>query len=297
MQFAPTADGSVPIPGPIRIMERWRVAWHGRRDGKRPPSDPSRPQPYLESLRAQAELGQRAVNEWLHGRVDPVDREAVQVLILLDQHRRDPVLEPETAPARQADEGTDPNPASSIPPQVLKAREAAAAQKAYRRRVGEREKAEQRLGQLGSTRHHLIEVARAAADAHTARYEELVGLYRTALLRHDPDRHQAPRPPALSRAPWVHGDMPLRAGGKRALLTETTASDGTQEYRLGLSQQRANAVRDLLIGLGAPPDLIQTRGLGSDFPGYVPDRDQQGNLDPLPAAQNRQVIIELTRPD
>lgn len=83
-------------------------------------------------------------------------------------------------------------------------------------------------------------------------------------------------------------------GGKRALLTGTTASDGTTEYRLGLSQQRADAVRDLLISLGAPADLIRTRGLGSDFPGYVPDRDQQGNLDPLPAAQNRQVIIELT---
>lgn len=83
-------------------------------------------------------------------------------------------------------------------------------------------------------------------------------------------------------------------GGKQALLTGTTASDGTPEYRLGLSQRRADAVRDLLISLGAPADRIRTRGLGSDFPGYVPDRDAQGNLDPVPAAQNRQVIIELT---
>jgi outer membrane protein OmpA-like peptidoglycan-associated protein len=82
--------------------------------------------------------------------------------------------------------------------------------------------------------------------------------------------------------------------GKRALLTGTTASDGTPEYRLRLSEKRANAVRDLLVSLGAPTDRITTRGLGSDFPGYVPDRDSQGNLDPLPAAQNRQVIIELT---
>jgi hypothetical protein len=34
--------------------------------------------------------------------------------------------------------------------------------------------------------------------------------------------------------------------------------------------------------------------LGSDFPGYVPDRDQQGNLEPSHVAQNQQVIIELT---
>ncbi|MGH3886280.1 MAG: OmpA family protein [Pseudonocardiaceae bacterium] len=82
--------------------------------------------------------------------------------------------------------------------------------------------------------------------------------------------------------------------GRRALLTGTTASAGTSEYRLRLSQQRANAVRDLLVSLGAPADRISTRGLGSDFPGYVPDHDPQGNLDPIPAAQNRQVIIELT---
>ncbi|MCA1836111.1 MAG: OmpA family protein, partial [Actinobacteria bacterium] len=83
-------------------------------------------------------------------------------------------------------------------------------------------------------------------------------------------------------------------GGKTALLTGTTASDGTPDYRLRLSEKRAGAVRDLLVSLGAPADHIRTRGLGSDFPGYVPDRDSQGNLDPVPAAQNRQVIIELT---
>jgi outer membrane protein OmpA-like peptidoglycan-associated protein len=81
--------------------------------------------------------------------------------------------------------------------------------------------------------------------------------------------------------------------GKKALLTGTTASAGTVEYRLQLSQKRANAVRDLLISLGAPGDHISVRGWGSDFPGHVPDRDQQGNLDPIPAAQNRQVIIEM----
>jgi outer membrane protein OmpA-like peptidoglycan-associated protein len=71
---------------------------------------------------------------------------------------------------------------------------------------------------------------------------------------------------------------------------------GTAEYRLRLSQQRANAVRDLLVSLGAPADRIGTQGLGSDFPGYVKDRDAQGNLDPIPAAQNRQVIIEFDLP-
>lgn len=82
-------------------------------------------------------------------------------------------------------------------------------------------------------------------------------------------------------------------GGKRAVLTGTTSSAGEEAGRLTLSRDRANAVRDLLISLGAPADRIEARGVGSDFPGYVPDRDSHGNLDPLAAAQNRQVIIEL----
>ncbi|MGH3794001.1 MAG: OmpA family protein [Pseudonocardiaceae bacterium] len=82
--------------------------------------------------------------------------------------------------------------------------------------------------------------------------------------------------------------------GKRATLTGTTASVGDPAGRLQLSRDRANAVRDLLISMGAPADRITARGVGSDFPGYVPDRDSQGNLDPIRAAQNRQVIIELT---
>ncbi len=83
--------------------------------------------------------------------------------------------------------------------------------------------------------------------------------------------------------------------GTTAVLTGTTASAGTKAGRLQLSRDRAHAVRDLLISLGAPADRIEARGVGSDFPGYVPDRDPQGNLDPVAAAQNRQVIIELSR--
>lgn len=84
------------------------------------------------------------------------------------------------------------------------------------------------------------------------------------------------------------------SNGKRAVLTGTTSSAGDAAGRLTLSRDRANAVRQLLIDLGAAADRIQAVGLGSDFPGYVPDRDPAGNLDPVAAARNRQVIIELT---
>ena len=204
-----TIGKATPTPRRIRARERWRAAWHGRRDAKHLPPDADLPQPYLESLRAQAEIGQRAVTGWLHNKIDPIDREAVQVLILLDQHRRDPVIPPEATPPKPATDDADLQPQSRIPPRVLKAREDAAAQQAYQRWVREHKEAEQRLGQLGSTRHHLIEVGRAAANAHVARYQHLVGLYHTALLRRDPDRHRTGPPPAIGTEPWLHGDMPL----------------------------------------------------------------------------------------
>jgi hypothetical protein len=106
-----------------------------------------------------AEIGRRAVSEWLHGKIDPIDREAVQILVLLDQHRRNPAVPPEVTPAKPVSDDAAPQPWSSIPPQVCKARQAAAAQLAQRRWVREQEEAEQRLGQLGSIRHHLIEIA------------------------------------------------------------------------------------------------------------------------------------------
>jgi outer membrane protein OmpA-like peptidoglycan-associated protein len=101
------------------------------------------------------------------------------------------------------------------------------------------------------------------------------------------------RDPAQARAVLADYAREIR-NGKRAVLTGTTASVGDPAGRVRLSRDRANAVRNLLIELGAPADRIAARGVGSDFPGYVPDRDAQGNLDPLAAAQNRQVVIELT---
>ncbi len=212
MQLLPTVDGEAPTPRPIRALERWRVGWHGRRDAMSVASgaDADLPRPYLEALRAQAEAGQRAVSAWLHAKITPIDREAVAVLTLLEQQRRDPVIAPETTPTRSVPDDADPQPMNTIPPWLREAREVAAAQKAFTRRVRERNEAEQRLGELGSARHHLIEIARAAVHAYVSRYAQLVALYDTALLRRQPNRRQA-GPPAVSTEPWHHGDMPLLA--------------------------------------------------------------------------------------
>jgi hypothetical protein len=214
MELLPTIEGEPPAPSPIRLWDRWRVAWHGRRDAKLRPVGSDLPRPYLDSLRAEAEAAQRTVSAWLHNKIVPVDVEAVRLLTLLEQYRRNPMPRPAPAVTKPPPDNPDPRPLLRIPPWLVEARQNAAAQQAYERHIKEQNLAEQRLGQLGSIRHHLIEVARAVAGAHFAHYEELVGLYGAALLRHYPNRTLAEarrRPPPIESEAWVHGDMPLLA--------------------------------------------------------------------------------------
>ncbi|MGH4025458.1 MAG: hypothetical protein ACRDRV_12865 [Pseudonocardiaceae bacterium] len=231
MEHLPTIEGNPPTPRPIRLVERWRVSWHGRRDAKRRSGSDSNDnndnndgsgdrgdrapvRPYLDSLRAEAEAGQKAVGIWLHQQVVPVDREAVRLLTLLDQHRREPMDPPTTTLTRVPPDETDPRPAFRIPAWVVEARQAAEEQRAYQRRIREQNDAEQQLGQLGSIRHHLIETARSAAAAHLSRFEQLVALYHAALHRRYPRQPQpepARTPPPVTPESWIHGDLPLLA--------------------------------------------------------------------------------------
>ena len=86
----------------------------------------------------------------------------------------------------------------------------------------------------------------------------------------------------------------VRAAGATAVLTGTTADVGDADGQVRLSRERAQAVADLLAQLGVPAASMTVVGLGSDFPGYVPDRDDEGRLVPAAAAQNRKVVIELS---
>jgi outer membrane protein OmpA-like peptidoglycan-associated protein len=78
-----------------------------------------------------------------------------------------------------------------------------------------------------------------------------------------------------------------------ATLTGTTANVGGKPGQVNLSEKRAEAVLDLLVSRGVPRERMTAVGLGSDFPGYVHDRDADGELIPEAAAANRKVIIEL----
>jgi outer membrane protein OmpA-like peptidoglycan-associated protein len=81
----------------------------------------------------------------------------------------------------------------------------------------------------------------------------------------------------------------------RVHLTGSTASVGSESGRRALSLRRANAVKAVLVAEGVPARSITTTGVGTDWTRHVPDLDAHGNLLPGPAAQNRMVLLELSR--
>ena len=69
-----------------------------------------------------------------------------------------------------------------------------------------------------------------------------------------------------------------------------TDSIGTDDYNQGLSERRADAVRDELTGMGIARDRIQTRGLGKSDP--VADNDSASGRQ-----QNRRVEVIISESD
>lgn len=69
-----------------------------------------------------------------------------------------------------------------------------------------------------------------------------------------------------------------------------TDSRGTDEYNMGLSQRRANSVRDYLVAQGIAATRLTTRGFGESAPAYSNDT-------PEGMAQNRRVEFLITAND
>ncbi|MGY2083157.1 OmpA family protein [Blastococcus sp. SYSU DS0539] len=88
----------------------------------------------------------------------------------------------------------------------------------------------------------------------------------------------------------------LVAGQVVATLFGTTAAIGEPADQVRFSDERAQAVADLLIALQVPIPQLHVEGLGSAFEGYVTDRDAEGRLLPAAAALNRTVRIEFSAP-
>jgi outer membrane protein OmpA-like peptidoglycan-associated protein len=98
---------------------------------------------------------------------------------------------------------------------------------------------------------------------------------------------------AAARATIARVADVMRAGRQTATLTGSTASSGTRAGRLALSEQRAAAVRAVLVDLGIAANRITTRGVGTDGPDHIPDIGSDGMLLPGPAARNRAVVVDL----
>ncbi|TDX03234.1 OmpA family protein [Kribbella sp. VKM Ac-2566] len=80
--------------------------------------------------------------------------------------------------------------------------------------------------------------------------------------------------------------------GRKASITGTTSSAGTEAQRVARSHGRADAVKALLVNeLGVEAGQVTTDGVATHFTGYVPDRRPDGSLDPIRAVRNRTVRI------
>lgn len=90
-------------------------------------------------------------------------------------------------------------------------------------------------------------------------------------------------------AKWLAADP-----SRHALLVGTTADVGPLAGQVALSGLRADRVRAELVALGALPGQISVKGVGSDFPQFVPDRNASGTLLAGPAVLNRSVRITLS---
>jgi len=75
------------------------------------------------------------------------------------------------------------------------------------------------------------------------------------------------------------------------LLIGTTAGGKDKEFCLRLSSERADAVRDTLVSLGASASQIKAIGLGFEDPWHIPDTSINGTLIESVAAQNRKVVL------
>jgi len=89
----------------------------------------------------------------------------------------------------------------------------------------------------------------------------------------------------------------LANGEQRVKLIGTTATYGSVPYRINLSDERAEAVKQVLVSLGISASRISTEGVGTDWPGHVSDIGPGGVLLPGPAEENREVIAQLSCPE
>ncbi|HYS40534.1 MAG TPA: OmpA family protein [Pseudonocardiaceae bacterium] len=103
-------------------------------------------------------------------------------------------------------------------------------------------------------------------------------------------RDEAAAKPLLQRL----ADKLRSTPNARATLIGTTSSEGSTEANQTLSEQRAQAIRALLIQLGVDQSRITASGEGENGPHHINDVAPDGSLIPAAAAHNRSVIVQLS---
>jgi outer membrane protein OmpA-like peptidoglycan-associated protein len=85
----------------------------------------------------------------------------------------------------------------------------------------------------------------------------------------------------------------LAGNEDQATLTGSTSSEGSPAANQVLSVQRAQAVANVLEGLGVAPSRITVQGVGSTGPNHIQDMTPQGVLIPSAAEHNRSVTVTV----
>lgn len=175
------------------------------------------------------------------------------------------------------------------------------------REVAKRKLAERQVAQASKERDELL-LAKRAADADSARRSAEVAQARARQLENEL-RELAAKETArgtvvtlgnlmfdVNSAQISEGGMRnlrkvadvLLAHPQRTVLIEGfTDSTGSAEHNKELSQQRSDAIRTALVGMGVSPERISARGYGEEFP--VAD-----NRTPYGRQINRRVEIVIS---
>jgi OOP family OmpA-OmpF porin len=103
------------------------------------------------------------------------------------------------------------------------------------------------------------------------------------------------RDPTAARATLSRLASVLKPGTEHITLIGSTSTEGGPAINNPLSENRAKAVKSILVSLGISASRISVIGDGANYPGRVPDIGPNGRLLLPQAEQDREVIVQLPR--
>ncbi|TLG77773.1 OmpA family protein [Methylocystis sp. B8] len=126
-----------------------------------------------------------------------------------------------------------------------------------------------------------------AVEVITSKCEERLRVGSDFLFDFDRADLRAEAAPALAEL-----QQRITAAGKKATVEGHTDSVGSDGYNQKLSERRASAVRNALVGRGLAPDSLATQGYGESRP-VAPNQNADGSDNPLGRAKNRRVEVVI----